>query len=203
MLPTQNRALRIGAAVVETVMRGIVGRIGDLAFELAVAVDEPDAVAQCGNEAAAHAQREAADRCGHRPRGIRAGRRVEPVERRRVDVHPIQRLVGNRPHRAFAKAGFDIQHAFERGMTSVGRHDRKTHRTRKARLGREQSRARVLLADGSAIERVGHVRDGFDGDEVAIRGNEYDEVIACGIRTHFDREPALGPADDRRLTASR
>ena len=55
-------ALRVGAAVVEAMMRGIVGRVGDLALEPAVAVDEPDAVAQRDDEAAAHAQREAADR---------------------------------------------------------------------------------------------------------------------------------------------
>jgi hypothetical protein len=38
-----------------------------------------------------------------------AGRRIEAIERRRVDVDPVQRLVARRPDRALAEARLDCR----------------------------------------------------------------------------------------------
>src|SRR5207244_5475767 len=69
-------ALGIGAPIVEAVMRGIVWRACDLAPELAVAVREPQAVAQRRDESTVRPQRETTNRLRPRPRGVLAGKRV-------------------------------------------------------------------------------------------------------------------------------
>ena len=202
-------AVAIDATVVEAVVRGVVGRLRDLALELAVRVGEPDAVAQRDDEAALRAEAEAADRRRHRHRDVLAGRRIEAVERRRVDVDPPERLVGCRPQRAFAEARPDVEHAGERG----GRHRGLGAVTRAAARGcasyKKTTRpargcaCRCRVPAGGAIERVGHVGDRLEGEEVAPGGDEHDAAVERGVRVDDRLDAERRPADaaGRRPTA--
>src|SRR5439155_2648761 len=108
-------ATRVGAAVVEAVMRRIVGCVGDLAFRIAVAIDKPEPVPQRGDETSAPAQRETADGGWHGPHGVPPRERIEAVERRSVDVDPVENLLVGRPYRALAQARLDVEHTLKRG----------------------------------------------------------------------------------------
>jgi hypothetical protein len=109
--PTKKRPAAIAAAVVEAVMRRIVGSVGYFAAERAVRVGEPHSAAQRDHEAARPdaARSSQSIRASASPRCDR--RRIEAVERRRVDVDPVQRLFLHRPHRTLAEAGLDVEDA--------------------------------------------------------------------------------------------
>ena len=195
----EQAALRIAAAVVEAMVRGIVRRGRHLAHQRAVLVREPEAAAKRHDEAAGAAQREAADRFRHRHHRVLPGRRIETVERRRIDVDPVQDLVGGGPDRAFAETRLDVEHAAKRSAGKRGdghgrARDKDLHRTRKSRSGSKNPRAGAGFAARRAVERVGHVRHRLHGDEVMrYRSVHYDESgSAIGGDADVER-----PARDR------
>src|SRR6185312_13194852 len=110
----EEAPLQVAAAIVEAMCRRIVGRGGNALLHAAVAIGEPHAVAQRDDEAAAAAQREGADRRGHRHRRNGPARRVEPMERRCVDVDEVQHLLVDAPHRGFTERRAAIERARER-----------------------------------------------------------------------------------------
>src|SRR5581483_10714010 len=55
-------------------------------------------------ESATAAQGEAADRFRQVHHRVAGAHRIEPIERGRVDVDPIQHALDERPHRSFAEA---------------------------------------------------------------------------------------------------
>src|SRR6185437_10441489 len=103
------------ASVVESVVRRVVGRLRDMSLEPAFAVAKPDAAAQRDDEPAALAKLVAADRFRHRHRDVVAARRIEAVERRRVDVDPVERLLVDRPQRTLGEARASVENAGEAG----------------------------------------------------------------------------------------
>ena len=128
-------ALSVAASVVEAVMRRIVRCVGELLRQRPVRAREPDAAAQRHDEPARGTQRETADRLGHRHRDVGRARGIEAIERRRVDVDPVERAFLGRPHRAFAEIRLRVVHAGECRGCEVGERCHggctgETHRTR-------------------------------------------------------------------------
>ena len=157
----EKTALRIATSVVEAVVSRIIGRIGELLHQHAVGAREPDPVAQRDHEAAGRAEREAADRFGHRHRQVGAGGGVEAVERRRIDVDPVERVLVGRPHRALAEARLRIERAGER-RTSGG--------SGRGHGGRRYGRCIVLenCCEGRTRRRVSRATSG-DSREAPAR----------------------------------
>ncbi len=112
----EEAALRVAAPVVEAVVRGVERRAGDRRPQVALPVGEVQPVAQRDDEPAALAQGEAPDRRRHRHRRVAAGRGVEAVQRRGVDVDPVQHRFVDRPHRTLAEARAGVEHATEGGV---------------------------------------------------------------------------------------
>src|SRR6185312_11131199 len=97
------------------ILRGIVRGVDDASLEAPVVVAKPDASAQRNDKAAALAKGVAADRFGHRHDDIAAARWIESVERRGVDVDPVEHLLIDRPQRTFAEARAGVEHAGKAG----------------------------------------------------------------------------------------
>ena len=114
MLPARSRPCGSQRPSLKRWCAGSYGAAATLRSSVPSRLREPDAAAQRDDEAAGAAQREAADRLRHRHHGVVAGRGIEAVERRRVDVDPVQHLLGGRPDRAFAEARLDVEHAAKR-----------------------------------------------------------------------------------------
>jgi len=78
--------------------------------------------------------------------------------------------------------------------------NRDAHRTRKRCARCEHAGARIAIVVG-AVERIGHVRHGFNREKRLafglIFGNEHDQVVASGVGCNFCGEPACRPANDR------
>ena len=118
IVPGEEAPLPIAAPVVEAMVRGIVGRIGELALEPACAsASQMPPRSATTNPPLARIAKQPID-SGIGIAVLRPVDGIEAVERGRVDVDPPQRLVVDRPDRAFAEACLDVEHAGERGARS-------------------------------------------------------------------------------------
>src|SRR5437867_717905 len=76
------------------------------------------------------------------------------------------------------------------------------HRTRKGFARREQPRACAMLSGSGAMERIGHVRDRFDGHELLTLRHINDEMPTGFVGGDLGAQAAIGPAyRGRRLPA--
>ena len=115
MPPDPEPPLPVRPPVVEAHLRIVGFQIEDTVDGAGREVHERDAGLHAGDQAAALAEREAADAFWHRPRPARAGGRLQALDRGPVDVDPVERLLALVPARRFSDDEALVDHAAEFG----------------------------------------------------------------------------------------